>query len=708
MKRFLLKSLAFVMMIGYSFSIFAATTPAANDGKWYYVKSQRYESGKGPFWTIGTDKVVPDAMTKSNSQKFTLISIGAEGKVGVQAYGTDGTDGLKFAGTTWTSTGAATGWTLTSNVVSGVQGWAFPGENAGIHQGASGWSWEVRAGGWYDITDFCTFFFYEARVDINLQIAIDDAIAFKNGVVIGTGVGQTPQSAVDNFQTAITTASGTLNSTNETDIQNAISALATATTTLKEAKVPIVTSSTESAPVWYLIKNVNRGGKGSTVFTTTPNGRLEGTSVANSIPADGSGTGSAATKLNHLFRFEKQGDDSYKMINAAQPTNEVLRTANGGGSSQEVKCGTPNGSTWNINLIGYNATLEVNEVKFVGVQVNTIWHMAGHFAVVSWDGGSNTPSAWYVEQYTGDVSALYQVQYDALSVQYAAIADTNGDPIAPYSIGTEPGQYDATKFNAMKTAYSNMTTAGVSSPSIVTLLTALTNAIADFKASKVQPVAYGGTVSEGVKYTLQLVQSGAANDGYYLTNPRTDANNGTDGTRPYATFSQDIDETTTTWYFVPSTTAGKYVITSNRRANEYVDEEGRVRDASGYADNTWTTKTLMQNTLVYDNGTSLLIVKIDNNSNFFNVASTAGATLGRNASTWSTFRVSPYSGTSVKKNFNTSSLAVRVSNRIITVDNVDNFEVYSISGQQMNHKAALQNGVYIVKAGDAVQKVLVK
>ena len=94
MKRFLLKSLAFVMMIGYSFSIFAATTPAANDGKWYYVKSQRYESGTGPFWTIGTDKVVPDAMTKSNSQKFTLISIGAEGKVGVQAYGTDGTDGV--------------------------------------------------------------------------------------------------------------------------------------------------------------------------------------------------------------------------------------------------------------------------------------------------------------------------------------------------------------------------------------------------------------------------------------------------------------------------------------------------------------------------------------------------------------------------------------------------------------------------------------
>ena len=698
------------MMIGYSFSIFAASTPAVDDGKWYYIKSQRFNSG-GPWWTFdpATSFVVPGALTKADTQKFTLVSVGTEGKVTIKENSGKLFSALAHGTATgnWTSEGAATGWTLTSNVVNGIQGWAFPGENSGIHQGSGSWTWKISTG-WYDLADNCTFFFYEAIADASLNIAIDDASVLKSSVVVGDGVGQTPQSAVDAYQAAIDAAKTTLGSTDAGAIQSAIDALAAATVTFKAAKVPIVQSSTENAPVWYLIKNVNRGGKGSTVFTTTPNGRLEGTSVANSIPADGSGTGGAATKLNHLFRFEKQGDGSYKMINAAQPTNEVLRTAAGGGSSQEVKCGTPNGSTWNISLIGYNATLAVNEVKFVGVQVNTIWHMAGHYAVVSWDGGSNSPSAWYVEQYTGDVSALYQVQYNALSAQYAAIVDVNGNPIAPYSIGTEPGQYDSNKFNAMKTAYSNMTTAGVSSPNIVSLLTALTNAIADFNASKVQPVAYGGTVSEGVKYTLQLVQSGAANDGYYLTNPRTDANNGTDSNRPYATFSQDIDETTTSWYFVPSTTAGKYVITSNRRTNEYIDEEGRVRDASGYADNTWTTKTLLQNTLVYQDGTSLLIVKIDNNSNFFNVASTAGATLARNASTWSTFRVSPYSSTGVNKNNDASALSVRISNRVISVDGIDNFEVYSISGQQMNHKAALQNGVYIVKAGEAVQKVLVK
>lgn len=55
---------------------------------------------------------------------------------------------------------------------------------------------------------------------------------------------------------------------------------------------------------------------------------------------------------------------------------------------------------------------------------------------------------------------------------------------------------------------------------------------------------------------MRLVQPGSVQDGYYLANPRSDASNGADETRPAATFVQDIDAATAVWKFVPSTTAG--------------------------------------------------------------------------------------------------------------------------------------------------------
>ena len=51
---------------------------------------------------------------------------------------------------------------------------------------------------------------------------------------------------------------------------------------------------------------------------------------------------------------------------------------------------------------------------------------------------------------------------------------------------------------------------------------------------------------------------------------------------------------------------------------------------------------------------------------------------------------------------------VRVNNGIVTVDGVDKFEVYSVTGQKQNTKTPLKSGVYIVKINDYTQKVIVK
>lgn len=53
-------------------------------------------------------------------------------------------------------------------------------------------------------------------------------------------------------------------------------------------------------------------------------------------------------------------------------------------------------------------------------------------------------------------------------------------------------------------------------------------------------------------------------------------------------------------------------------------------------------------------------------------------------------------------------LVVRVQNSMITVDGHENFELYNLTGQRLNTRSQLSTGVYIVKAGSKIQKVLVK
>ncbi|MGC3978593.1 MAG: hypothetical protein QM751_10405 [Paludibacteraceae bacterium] len=711
MKTKLLLINIWLILLGFTAPIFATSTPAADDGKWYYVKSQRFSTG-GPWWTfnITSNWVIPGALTKVDDQKFTLVSVGSSGNVTVKSY-----TGMLMTATNATgvfdAVGATTGWTITPNTVLGVTGTAFPGENSGLHQGGSSWYWHVTSG-WYSLSDNCTFFFYEVKADVDLNIAIDNAITNLNSATIGTSIGQTPQTAVDNYQTAINTAKLTLGSTDATAIQNAIDALTDATNTFNSAKVSVVQGSTSTSPIWYLIKNTNRGGKGATLYTNGFNAQLKCSSVANSVKADGTSTGSAAPTLNHLFRFEKQADATYIIVNAALPNGEVLAGATGGSSSAIIKYGTPVSTKWNVNFIGYNTTLTVNETKFVSAGNGTVWHCDGYYNLVSWDGATGTPSAWYAEQYTGNVEALYQSQYDALVAQYNVIADANGLPVAPYTLGAEPGQYNAVMFQLVKDAYTAMENEkninGITSPNIIQKFAALTSAIATFKASKVLPVAYAGSINTATSYTLKLVQSGSANDGYYLANPRIDANNGSDTNRPNAVFTQTIDPATTVWKFVPSATSGKYIITSARRTNEYLDEEGRVRDASSYGDNTYTTKTLQQSTINYTEGTSLLVVKIDQNSNYYFTGAASGATLAKDAVNWSTFLLELYVLTDTKS-INNKEISLTVENRYLKVKGTqEDAKVYTLSGMQIDAKQALNPGIYIVKFNDRTFKVNVK
>lgn len=400
MKTKLLLACAWLMLLAIALPVFSTSTPTADDGKWYYVKSQRYGTG-GPWWTLNTTTNVasPGALTKADVQKFTLVSTPVSGKVTIKEF--SGKLMSAAASGAFDATGAATGWTITPNTVNSIQGYAFAGENSGIHQFNAGNGWKV-ASGWYSLTDNCTFFFYEAAPNLDLNFAIEDAIASKAAVVVGNSPGQTPQSAVDNFNTAITTAQGTMTSTDSTTLADAISTLNTAKTTFLNSRIPPVTTSTVESPVWYLIKNVGRV-MGGTLYTNGFDAQMLCTTTP--ILADGTGTGAAAPDLKYLFRFEIQSNNSYKIINALYPTGEALQTASGGSNSQVVKYGTLNGSRWNFNtLTGTNPAIQFNVVS---TGVGTVWHDASSNALVSWAGGAGSASAWYFEQFTGSLSPLY-------------------------------------------------------------------------------------------------------------------------------------------------------------------------------------------------------------------------------------------------------------------------------------------------------------
>lgn len=55
-----------------------------------------------------------------------------------------------------------------------------------------------------------------------------------------------------------------------------------------------------------------------------------------------------------------------------------------------------------------------------------------------------------------------------------------------------------------------------------------------------------------------------------------------------------------------------------------------------------------------------------------------------------------------------SEPAIRINNGTITVTGVENYNVYSVDGRKVDSNAKLEKGIYVVKAGNKTQKVLVK
>lgn len=695
MKNFLLKSFAILILIGSTLPLFAASTPAANDGKWYYVKSQRFNTG-GPWWTFDTTGkfVVPGALTKADNQKFTLVEIGATGKVTVKDHSGLLLNATTGSGVMFDAVGAVTGWTITPNTVNGVTGHAFPGENAGLHQGGGSWSWKV-ASGWYSLTDNCTFFFYEALEDVNLNIAIDDAQMRLSSTTVGTGKGQTPQSAVDTYQTSINTAKNTLGSTDATAIQTAIDALATATTVFVNAAIPLVTSSTSASPVWYLIKNTTRGGKGATLYTTTFNGQLKNTTAANQVAADGTSTGAAAPTLNHLFRFEKLSDGTYKIVNAAMPQGELLQAAAGGYSSNPIKYGTPESTKWKLQLIGYSATLMVDEIKFVSAGNGTVWHADGGNSLVSYDGGTASASAWYTEVYTGDLSPMFKVGLtnkinEANQLYYATTAGTR--------FAQAPAASRTTFADAITVAQAINNDPATANEAYLPAATTLDAAIIAYKQSILKALtALQSTNADN--YSWYWIQSTATHT--YVKDYVISAGIRAVGEKFTYEIKGEEPEDKQLFRFELNT-EGTAVLNIINKTGTYMASNGAIATESTIG-NTFAINQLSDGYSFNIKPSAVSALHAQNTgTHIVNYAGDTGS-----ASAWTIVYAMETPKVITGNSELNTQYTIRTENKVIKVDGVENFEVYSLSGQKVNRNNQLNSGVYIIKINNFVEKVIV-
>ncbi len=839
MRKVLQKSVALLIVLGFVLPSFAGVVPTADDGKWYYVQSERHNTGAtnpGPWWTkTASNKIIPHSLSKTDAQKFTLVTSSA-GKVTIKAF-----DGTKFNGMTFDATGTTNGWTITpgkgmKNVIDGA---SFPGQSSGLHQGAGGWNWEVHEN-YYNLNGYSTFFFYEADEDVELEIDIDEAEILKSETVAGNNPGQTPQSAIDDYTLAINTAKATLGSTDATAIQNAINALATATTTFINAENELVTSSTAANPVWYLIKNVGRNNANVTAYTDGFGNLMR--CVYQNIPADGTGTNAQAPALKYLYRFEKQADGTYKIENAAfiSGSGGIQKTADGGNSSQHIKY-TGVSSNWDLQYLG-EAPTGRNQMKIVADN-NSTWHCAGWKGIVSWGGGLNSPSAWYVEEYTGNVDELYK----SLLQETLNIANNLYQEV---SEGTDFGQVPAnsdqkdnlhSEINSAQAVYDNNAS---TNNDLLTATNQLKTKINEYRAIINQDVnalvstdntkyrwytirstsshayATGKVISSngrnvGEKYTYEEVGSPVTKSQLFrfqIVNAQQKKVNIIDKNGNSIAQNGSISSSTTLKEFSLSLITDDYSFNINPAGaspihaqengahivnwpgdrgsssawvfdfvkemklnwigNSYItiggkNNNGTWYDGTGSGHSSFNganlgdkeaaivlggeiqayhpvTEGISMGYKILDGAdpqtanvvvaeTYVALPKIgdqDNNSKHYAETSVdiSGLTKdetyylhvwfkgveGANAPEWDSNMGNNYVATFTKIETSTGveeatlSQGVSVNNGIITVKGVKDFEVYSLAGQQINAKQALQAGVYIVKVKDTAVKVVVK
>ena len=316
--------------------------------------------------------------------------------------------------------------------------------------------------------------------------------------------------------------------------------------------------------------------------------------------------------------------------------------------------------------------------------------------IVNWNAGANSSSAWRFEYVSSEDITDFKAAYLTKRMQMRAKAD-----LAKTVTGSELGQYTT----ASVTTLDNIVAAEEAKNADALTQDQMRDAILAMNAASA-----GLVINTDVKL---LVSTTAGNQKWFrLINNMAGAgyasgkamsSNGRMEGEPYTYEDKDVNSDAQLFRFVLTDDQTKVAHIFNKGIALYVSAEGKLVAAStpdnffeitqlGKTRSFWIDPTLADTAPLH---------AAQDGTNILNWLADAGS-----ASAW----IIEFAGetTGVKNTQFPAENKIRTINNIITIDGVDNFEVYSATGQKLNRKMRLSTGVYIVRFNDYVQKVVLK
>lgn len=322
---------------------------------------------------------------------------------------------------------------------------------------------------------------------------------------------------------------------------------------------------------------------------------------------------------------------------------------------------------------------------------------AGNSSILNWNGNAYDNSSWLILDYTATLKALLQTSL------------TNAQNSLAVSVeGTDFGQYAAADRSNLQTAittaqgvYDN---AAAIDSQIMDAATALNAAIETYKTTiNSNPVSL--LSSDAKKYRWYWIRSYATNaNAAYCFGKVISAATRTIGAK-YTYEEKAASFSDGQLFRFELTTDQTKVLNIIDKMGNYMAADGTIATGST-AGNDFTLTPLTDGIAFWIKPTSLDPIHAQQtNADIVNWNNTAGS-----ASAWVfDFALESLKVPTANAEVSTTNYIVRSNNGIITVDGVDNFEVYSVTGQKQNINSRLQAGAYLVKINKSnTLKVMVK
>jgi hypothetical protein len=446
------------------------------------------------------------------------------------------------------------------------------------------------------------------------------------------------------------------------------------------------------------------------IISTSPNAYAQGMAISSNGRTEGAKFTFETRNVNsdaQLFRFELSSDSATVVGIVNKATGKYM-----GVDGTVLAAPTTNNAFKFVALtdvFSFNiqptlpdpASTAVPQVAYLPLNALNVGTAIGNYA-----GGAGTGSAWRFEFVNNEAIA----DYTPLYLQARQTARTNVTAVTPLA-GTEFGQYTAasfTSFNNLVTAEEAKTPATMTQAELLTGLLALLNApsalsvntdISLLGSSAASPKWFRLINAAQATYAAGMAMSSTARvEGAKFTyEPKNVA-------ATVQLFRFDLNATQTNVlnivnYFGATADVVEYVAADGTvQSASTLDNEFQVTQL-GATNSFWIRPTALSTDLIPVQLSPLHAA--ETGADIVNYLDGAGS-----ASAWRFEYVG--SGLNALKNVSAARYQIASNHGVITVKGVENFEVYSVLGQQQNTKVALKSGVYFVKVNNYTQKYILK